>query len=87
MNCIQKSNIKLSLCRNRSIFIKIISKSKYRRMSQPGLFRYNMSGQDVGYYDYDSSLTHGSNAEILISRVPVVEVDDNIALCYVRNFM
>jgi hypothetical protein len=29
-------------------------------------------------------LTHKSNAEELIAKVPPVEVDDHVAMCYVR---
>lgn len=29
-------------------------------------------------------MTHATNAEELIANVPVIEVDDNIVLCYVK---
>jgi hypothetical protein len=83
MNSLKKSNLKSTLKKPKPIFINYIVKNKYRRMSQPGLSRYHMSGQDVGYEYYESCLTHGSNAEILISRVPPIEIDDDVALCYV----
>ncbi len=31
-----------------------------------------------------SRLTHCTNAEELIAKVPVVEVDDDVVLCYVK---
>jgi hypothetical protein len=31
-------------------------------------------------------MTHGTNAEELISKVPVIEVDDDVVLCYVCNY-
>jgi hypothetical protein len=86
MNTIKKCYIKENSIESKPFFVKFISKSKYRRMSQPGLFRYNMSRQDVGYEFYDSSLTYGSNGEILISKLPVIEVDDNIAMCFVSIY-
>ena len=69
--------------RPKKILINFISRSKFRRLSQPGLSRYFMNVEDVGNEYYENSLTHGSNANDLISSVPPVEVDDDIALCYV----
>lgn len=31
-------------------------------------------------------LTHKSNAEELIAKVPTIEVDDHVVMCYVNNF-
>jgi len=84
MNSIKNYFLKSSLIKPKPNFNRFIFKNKYRRMIQPGLYRYHMSGQDVTYEYYESCLTHGSNAEILISRVPPIEVEDDIALCYVN---
>jgi hypothetical protein len=87
MNSIKKSYFKSSFIKLKPVFNSFIVKNKYRRMAQPGLSRYHVSGQDVSYEYYESCLTHGSNAEILISRVPPIEVDDDIALCYVKYIL
>ncbi len=63
-------------------FYSFIKKLKYRRLSQPGYTRY--SYDDIGdtTNELNSRLTHKSNAEELISKIPVIEVEDNIAICY-----
>ncbi len=58
-------------------------KTKYRRVSQPGYSRYNYDdlGDTTNSFP-NSRLTHKTNAEELINAVPVIEVDDNVAMCY-----
>lgn len=54
---------------------------KFRVKSQPGLTRYKWD------LDYEnpvelSKLTHGTNAHELISKVPVIEVEDDVVACF-----
>jgi len=68
---------------SQSQFYSLIIKHKYRRLSQPGYSRYNWDDLgDTSENFKNSRLTHKSNAEELIQKVPPVEVDDNVAICY-----
>ena len=62
------------------IFLQL--KTKFKVNTQPGLTRYNWDSQEYNRYSFERSrLTHGTNAEELIYRVPPIEVDDDVALC------
>ena len=52
---------------------------KYERHTQAGLTRYHWDAMDYKKYDFERSrMTHWSNGEELINRVPPVEVDDDV---------
>ena len=69
-------------------FMFITSKTKFKRLSQPGLTRYNWDQQDYETESSDrSKFTHCSNAEELIKNVPPIEVDDDTAMCYVSSYL
>lgn len=60
----------------------IASKYKSKVPIQPGLTKYNWDTQTYVKYNFEQSLfTHGTNAEELITRVPVIEVEDDIVMC------
>ena len=64
-------------------FLKLQLRFKIKIATQPGLTRYNWDAQSYKHEDYDRSrLTHKTNAEELIHRVPVIEVDDDVVLCH-----
>ena len=67
---------------NNKEFIQVQKRFKFKVGTQPGLTRYNWDYQDYNKYPYEKSkLTHGTNAEELIHKIPVIEVDDDTALC------
>jgi len=58
-------------------------KFKFTISKQEGLTRYQWDLEDYKKYPYERSrITHGTNAEELISQVPVIEVDDDVAMCW-----
>ncbi len=67
---------------NENILVNLVKKYKFRVNTQPGLTRYQWDLETYKKYPYEESrLTHGTNSEELISKVPVIEVDDDVAMC------
>jgi len=65
---------------NKIFFIQL--RNKFRINTQPGLTRYQWDLESYKKHPFEHSrLTHGTNAEELISKVPVIEVDDDVAMC------
>lgn len=61
---------------------QIQRKTKFKINTQPGLTRYNWDNMSYKKYPYEESrVTHGTNAEELIYKVPPIEVDDDVAMC------
>lgn len=62
----------------------IQKRMKFSRKQQDGLTRYEWDLEEPykRYRFEESRITHGTNAEELISKVPPIEVDDDVALCY-----
>ncbi len=75
LRSLKNTKVKSFLFSNFKNFVKI--------GKQPGLTRYDWDSQDYKLENYDKSrLTHKTNAEELIKKVPVIEVDDDVVLCY-----
>lgn len=75
-------NNKSNILGENNYLYQVIRKYKFRVNTQPGLTRYQWDLETYKKYPYEESrLTHGTNAEELISNVPVIEVDDDVAMC------
>jgi len=62
--------------------LKLSKRSKIKLATQPGLTRYNWDSQVYKKEKYEESrLTHKTNAEELITKIPIIQVDDDVVLC------
>lgn len=67
---------------NKPCLVKTQLKTKFKINTQPGLTRYEWENDGPLKDTFHlSKIIHGSNAQELVTRIPPIEVDDDVALC------